>query len=313
MFQAPRKKRTITVIAPSDAAILEMLDAFSAHPDVASVAHFKTLGEAYSVTEAEPPNAVICTKSVADTPEFFMFNALVKMLGLRLVILGASDGATAAFQALGLSKPSQSGGAAPPVADATSRAQRLVVIGASTGGIEALSNVLSGFPALCPPTVIVQHIKADFLGGVVSRLDAVCAAQVREASDGEPLVPGRILIAPGNLKHLVVTHRGKRCELRDGPAVSGHRPSVDRLFESASALGPAAVGVLLTGMGRDGATGLGTMRRSGAWTIAQDAQSSTVYGMPRVARDEGAVCETVSLSRMATAILQAARPMEVAR
>jgi len=199
------------------------------------------------------------------------------------------------------------------MSDSTASAQRLVAIGASTGGIEALAKVLSSFPAQCPPTVIVQHIKADFLAGVAARLDALCPAEVREAQDGEALAPGRILIAPSNTQHLIVTHRGKRSSLQDGPPVFGHRPSVDRLFESVAALGPDAVGALLTGMGRDGATGLGAMREAGAWTIAQDAKSSTVYGMPRVARDEGAVCEVVPLNKMASAILHAARPAEVAR
>ena len=186
---------------------------------------------------------------------------------------------------------------------------RLLAIGASTGGVEALLAILSSFPANCPPTVITQHMPAAFTLSFANRLDRSCAATVEQASDGARLEPGQIYLAPGGLTHLTVTagSRGQwRCRLTSDPQVNGHRPSVDVLFHSvAAAAGPRATGVILTGMGRDGAGGLLAMRQAGARTIGQDEASSVVYGMPKAAFELGAVQTQVALHAAAAAMLAA--------
>ena len=183
---------------------------------------------------------------------------------------------------------------------------RVVAIGSSTGGVEALLTIVSRFPANCPPTVITQHMPASFTASFAQRLDRFSAAKVTEAKEGAPLLPGHVYLAPGGGAHLEISGlTSLRCRLRDGDLVSGHRPSVDRLFESvAAAVGAEAVGVILTGMGRDGARGLLAMRRVGASTIGQDEATSVVYGMPRVAQEVGAVERQLPLSRIAGEVLR---------
>jgi two-component system, chemotaxis family, protein-glutamate methylesterase/glutaminase len=162
---------------------------------------------------------------------------------------------------------------------------RVVAIGASMGGVEALFTVLKRFPENCPPTVITQHMPAMFTQRFAERLDKSCKPHVREATDGDLLQPGTVYIAPGGSRHLEVQCATRpRCRLVAGELVSGHRPSVDALFGSvARTLESRALGVILTGMGRDGALGLRAMRQSGAQTIGQDESSSLVYGMPKAA------------------------------
>ncbi|WP_299815764.1 chemotaxis response regulator protein-glutamate methylesterase [uncultured Jannaschia sp.] len=195
--------------------------------------------------------------------------------------------------------------AAPAAAPDFAPDGRIVAIGASTGGVDALLAVLSGFPANCPPTVVTQHMPAAFTASFASRLDAHCAADVREATNGAPLKPGRIYLAPGGSRHLEVMGRDRRvCRLREGRPVNGHRPSVDVLFHSLARLGAPALGVILTGMGDDGARGLAAMRAAGARTLGQDEATSLVYGMPRVAHEMGAVEKQLPLSRMTRAVLE---------
>jgi two-component system chemotaxis response regulator CheB len=185
-------------------------------------------------------------------------------------------------------------------------AWKTVVIGASTGGVEALIELFSTFPEYGPPTLVVQHINGDFLPGLAQRLDRHCLARVRPATSGDPLEPGTILMAPGNSEHLTIGPQARRCRLVAGAPVSGHRPSVDMLFQSAVALGSDAVGVILTGMGRDGAQGLLAMRRAGATTFGQDQASCTVYGMPRAAMELGAVSQQLPISELGPALLSVA-------
>ena len=183
---------------------------------------------------------------------------------------------------------------------------RVVAIGSSTGGVEALLTIISQFPANCPPTVITQHMPATFTGSFAQRLDRFSAAHVAEAKEGAPLLPGHVYLAPGGSTHLEIAGASSlRCRLREGGLVNGHRPSVDRLFASVSAsVGENAVGVILTGMGRDGAQGLLTMRQSGASTLGQDEYTSVVYGMPRVAHEIGAVKKQLPLSKIAGEVLR---------
>jgi two-component system chemotaxis response regulator CheB len=182
---------------------------------------------------------------------------------------------------------------------------RLLVVGSSTGGVEALSELISHLPANCPPTAIVQHMPPGFTASLAARLDRLYAPKVVEAYDGAPLEVGRIYIAPGGGKHLEVREsQGLRCHLRAGPAVSGHSPSADVLFASAAEVAKSsAIGVILTGMGRDGAQGMLAMRQAGAQTIGQDEASSLIYGMPRAAFEVGAVERQLPLDRIANAVL----------
>lgn len=181
---------------------------------------------------------------------------------------------------------------------------KLIAIGASTGGVEALVEVLSEFPADCPPTVLVQHMPALFTTSFAARLNTVSPATVREAWDGAPLERGVVYLAPGGASHLEISWGATRaCRLVESAPVNRHRPSVDVTFHCVARLiGAAATGVLLTGMGRDGAEGLRAMREAGARTFAQDQASSTVYGMPRAAHEIGAVDCGTPLSDVVSAI-----------
>jgi len=185
-------------------------------------------------------------------------------------------------------------------------ARYVVAIGSSTGGTQALPRFLSLVPPDFPPTVIVQHMPAGFTRGFANRLDTLSAARVSEAEDGEPLRPGCVLVARGDT-HLTVRVAGSGWVARyaDREPVNRHCPSVDVLFESvARAAGRQAVGVLMTGMGNDGAAGLLALRRAGAVTIAQNEQSCIVYGMPKEAVDRGAALYTAAPEEMPALILR---------
>ncbi|ANQ84623.1 protein glutamate-methylesterase [Azoarcus olearius] len=181
-----------------------------------------------------------------------------------------------------------------------------IFIGASTGGTEAIKEVLLGLPVGMPPIMIVQHMPEMFTASFARRLDGLCALDVREAESGERLESGRVYLAPGH-SHLSVRRAGTgyQCELSRAEPVNRHRPAVDVLFHSAAAeVGAGALGVLLTGMGKDGAAGLKAMRDAGAWTIAQDQESCVVYGMPREAVALGAAQQVLPLREIGAALVQ---------
>jgi len=183
----------------------------------------------------------------------------------------------------------------------------LILLGASTGGTEALREVLTRLPATLPPIAIVQHIPPVFSKAFADRLNALCAIEVREAVDNEPLRPGLALVAPGNFHLLVQWHHDHyRARVTGGPPVWHQRPAVDLLFKSAAETGGAGhlLGGLLTGMGRDGAEGLLRLRDRGATTFAQDEATSVVYGMPRAAWENGAAQRQLRLDQIAGNIVQ---------
>lgn len=192
----------------------------------------------------------------------------------------------------------------------------LLCIGSSTGGVQALTTILPCFPTETPPILIVQHMPEGFTGPFANRLDAICPMSVREAQDGDVLQPGQILVAPGGARHMVVQRhgRGYSVSLRDGDPVCFSRPSVDVLFQSvAEVAGTQAVGAILTGMGRDGATGLLAIRNAGGATLAQDEESSVVYGMPMAARELGAAQSILPLEQIPARMLQAVSAPHAAR
>jgi two-component system, chemotaxis family, protein-glutamate methylesterase/glutaminase len=186
--------------------------------------------------------------------------------------------------------------------------EQIVCIGASTGGTEALRQVLEALPANAPGIVVVQHMPEHFTRSFAQRLNSLCEVDVKEAQDGDTVMRGHVLIAPGG-RHTLLQRQGARylVNVREGPLVSRHRPSVDVLFRSAAqAAGSNAVGVILTGMGDDGAQGMLEMKQAGASTIAQDEATSVVFGMPKEAIARGAVDRVVPLGAVAREILMAA-------
>jgi two-component system chemotaxis response regulator CheB len=196
----------------------------------------------------------------------------------------------------------------PPSGKAMSRTTEMVVcLGASTGGTEALREVLEALPANAPGIVVVQHMPENFTRAFAQRLNGLCAVDVKEAVDGDPVLRGHVLIAPGG-RHLLLERQGARyhVSVREGPLVSRHRPSVDVLFRSAArCAGSNAVGIIMTGMGDDGARGLLEMKQAGARTYAQDEATSIVFGMPKEAIARGAADKILPLGAIARELLQA--------
>ncbi|HEX9079498.1 MAG TPA: chemotaxis response regulator protein-glutamate methylesterase [Desulfuromonadaceae bacterium] len=187
-------------------------------------------------------------------------------------------------------------------------ADKVVVVGASTGGTEALSSFLQAMPADAPGIVIVQHMPEHFTGAFAARLDNICRVAVKEAENDDAVLKGRALIAPGNL-HILLKRAGGRyfVEVKDGPLVSRHRPSVDVLFRSAAQnAGGNAVGVIMTGMGDDGARGMLELKEAGACTIAQDEETCVVFGMPKKAIELHAVDRVLPLDAIPAAVLREA-------
>ena len=183
--------------------------------------------------------------------------------------------------------------------------EKIIVIGASTGGTRALNSILPKFPKDCPPIAVVQHMPEGFTQDFARRLGELCQIEVREAQDGDKMVKGLALIAPGN-KHIILrrTNESYWVELSDGELVCRQRPSADVLFRSAARYaGPNAIGVIMTGMGDDGARGMLEMHERGAWTIAQNEETCAVYGMPKQAVALGAVDKILPLDQIALGVM----------
>ncbi|MHB8708242.1 MAG: chemotaxis protein CheB, partial [Desulfuromonadales bacterium] len=184
--------------------------------------------------------------------------------------------------------------------------EKVVAIGASTGGTEALRVFLQALPYDAPGIVIVQHMPQGFTAAFARRLDGICRVAVKEAADGDTVVPGRALIAPGN-SHLLLKRSGARyyVQIKDGPLVSRHRPSVDVLFRSvARYAGLNAIGVIMTGMGDDGARGMLEMKQAKAFNLAQDEESCVVFGMPQEAIKKGGVDKVLPLEQLADEVMR---------
>lgn len=293
---------------------------------------------AYNQAEAAGPVFAFVEDGFTKLPEFEMMLALFSALDTRWVAVMDSLGATPArksspllnvgagiFELTKTDSPVQfsqyfdmmvkaprrdqtRAGKRSGAAGSATDFKKIILIGSSTGGVEALRSVLVGFPAQCPPTLIVQHTGKNFGQGLVSLLDRICAAKVLPADDNMTLEPGHVYVAAGQRRHMGMTQRKPmKVRLKEGPPISGHMPSVDALFTSAVPYGKEVVATILTGMGQDGAKGLLALRKAGATTFAQDEKSSVVYGMPRVAWETGAAEKQVSLARMAGALLQAAK------
>ncbi len=296
------------------------------------------LSQAFTLSESQEPDIALISDSLTSVSEFEGMRSLFYALGLKYVRIvdearyGDNTRQVRAKQGLApepVIHPKMSADeiwnavqlglvivrndpirrAPAPELGGQGRRQKTVVVGASTGGIDGLLTLLSAFPANCPPTAIVQHTGRGFGESLVRLLARRCSAEVVAAQDGLPLMPGRVCLAAGTGAHLTIQKGAPNiCRLQTGAAVSGHVPSVNMLFRSALPLAPDIVGVLLTGMGQDGAEGLLELRRAGCPTIGQDEATSTVYGMPKVAWSIGAVQAQLPIEQIAAAILKASEP-----
>ena len=186
---------------------------------------------------------------------------------------------------------------------------KIFAIGASTGGVQALTEVITALPANAPGTLIVQHMPAQFTASFAERLNSLCAVNVKEAQDRDRIIPGRILLAPGGF-HMLMNRSGANyyVSIKDGPAVCRQKPSVEVMFNSvAKYAGANAIGAMLTGMGDDGAKGLLNMRQQGAHTVVQNEKTCVVFGMPKEAIDVGAAEKIVPLKEVASAMIKFAQ------
>ncbi|WP_410218962.1 CheB methylesterase domain-containing protein [Paracoccus sp. (in: a-proteobacteria)] len=287
-----------------------------------------TLGEAYVLIESHLPSRVAVAAEIADMREFETVSDMLSMINSDIIVYGRNrrpdpdaaahdrmieQMATALLRGLSPGRTTPRPASAPvmPV-PATSLSgpldppAGLIVIGASTGGITALETVLACLPADCPPCLVVQHIRPGFAEGLVRRLDQMLAPRVVAAEDGALLRRGTIYLAVETERHLgVICRGGLRLRVHAAPAVSGHRPSVDALFLDAAAIADRldVRAALLTGMGADGAEGMCALRQAGALTIAQDRDSSVVWGMPRVAIEMGGADVVLPLGRIGPCLI----------
>lgn len=311
-----------------------MLLELCAQAGIESVVDTSSLDDTYRLAELHRPRCVAIAADFSKTEEFQALLDLLGYIAAKPLLYGDGqgarpgevwrvDGPDAAQQfvagmltGLGLSAPApvplatarQASPAAPP-RPVVQAVNGLVMIGASTGGITALETILSEFPADCPPTLVVQHMRPGFGDGLIRRLDDLIRPAVVAAADKVPLQPGTVHIAAGNGRHLGVVQRGGLVtRLLGSEPVSGHCPSVDVMFEHGAALaqGLSLRAAILTGMGADGAAGMRSLRAAGAYTIAQDRDSSVVWGMPRVAIEMGGAVDVMPLSGIARALLQGA-------
>lgn len=334
---------TVLIATPSSLIRARMAKLVESIPGCQVIALAADLSETFNSAEIREPDVVMIAEEFCQVEEFAAMVALFTALGTRWFVLeaggpmarpptpAARDAVAAAPrvgttmtgaeiarliraapaqarplrglpQAAAPSVPASAQAATAPVAY-----DKLVVIGASTGGVDALISLLSTFPADCPPTAIVQHTGRGFSDSLVQLLARRCKARVLGAQDGLPLEPGMICIAGGTEGHLTLASGAPpRCLVRPGPAVSGHVPSVDMLFRSALPFAPRVVAAILTGMGQDGAAGLLDLHRAGCVTIGQDEASSVVYGMPKAAFERGAVQVQLPVSQIGAEILRAA-------
>lgn len=300
-------------------------------PEIRLCGQASDLSGAYVLVEQAEPRLVILGPELTRHPDFPGLLAMFRVMGIAWLQIGSgvgADGAPLLDPALpgagmlpalraSLARPVETVSPRPatPAPTVRARPDRFILIGSSTGGIDALLRVLSTFPADCPPTAIVQHTGSAFSDSLIRLLDRCCAARVLPAQSGAPLQPGHVVVGAGCGGHMRLRPGAPpQVLVTPGPAVSGHVPSVDELFRSALPIAPRVAAALLTGMGRDGAAGMLELRRAGAATIAQDEATSVVYGMPRAAWESGGAQCRLPIDRIGPELLArcADRPPEVA-
>lgn len=329
----------IVIATPSVIEQVRLERLLSVLPDIEIIAQVRDLSAAYSKIEETMPHAVLVSSIFARAAEYpcmvSLFHAVetapILICGTFLqeddAVLRAgsahfgavrtqmtSDEISQTIRAAIQPRPKN----APILSTAGPKlsiaADKIILIGASTGGIDALTNILSSFPANCPPTAIVQHTGRNFSETLVRLLNNRCAAEVVMAETGVAMRAGRICLAGGIDGHLRFDIGAKiTCVVQQGADVSGHTPSIDEMFTAALPIAPRVIAVLLTGMGRDGALGLQSLRAAGAQTIGQDEASSVVYGMPRVAYEIGAVETQMALDQIGPELMHRCRAAQPRR
>jgi two-component system, chemotaxis family, protein-glutamate methylesterase/glutaminase len=307
----------------------------SAVPGLDVVAITADLSETFTLAEARKPDIVVVSDEFRHSAEFNAMKPLFYALDARWIFVGATVPSLTTTQmhgvsgrvfdeplldmtmspeivyalvrqAMSIARTNDLRARPHPGPDAQAVYDRVVVIGSSTGGVDALLTILSEFPADCPPTAIVQHTGRGFSDSLIRLLKRRCKPQVVAAHDGVTLKHGMICVAAGTQEHLNLHRSGTlRCQTRPGAPISGHVPSIDALFRSALPMAPHVVGVILTGMGQDGAAGLLELRHAGCITLAQDEASSVVYGMPKAAWEIGAVQQRLPIQKIGAEILRA--------
>lgn len=324
---------TLLVAVPDNSRRDRLCQALRLEPDMQILASTRDLMNTYNEVEERCPAAVLIDDSLAAQPEFEVMRALFATLDVRWLVIAGAGGA-ARTAAPGIQKSGlfavpaqisptelaqrireltrsnrQSAPAQRSVATNTGpTSDKLILIGSSTGGVDALMTVLANFPANCPPTLIVQHTGGGFGTSLVRLLDRQCAASVTLANGRESVSAGRIVIAAGTRAHLTLSAGGAPgAVLTPGAPINGHMPSVDALFESAVPVARRVVAAILTGMGRDGARGMKALSDSGAVTMAQDEATSVVYGMPRAAKELGGAQSSLPLQQIGPALMRACR------
>ena len=287
-----------------------------------------SLTDAYNLSEHHEPDCVIISEALANLAEFELLLSLFGILKIKFLVL-TQEGNAAASHAFLADVPkvpeasfadhigkmlSATRKLAPSLSvdplTATTKAEydpkKLILIGASTGGIDALITIAQHLDETCPPVLIVQHTGGSFAKSLIRLLNSACRATVTPAEEGMAATPGHIYLAPDDRFHLTLAPRRRPfIHMQSGGLVSGHRPSIDALFNSALHMAPNITAALLTGMGRDGASGLTQLHRAGARTIGQDQRTSVVYGMPRVAMEMGGVSQQLPLGAIGPALLSA--------
>ena len=287
------------------------------------------LSRAYHFVEHQEPDCVIVDGDIAQSDDFGQFSALAKILKIGCLVVCKSAAISEKCRPIGLStyvfRPPNSefipaleqallhtpsrriGSDRKPNAQVYNR-QHILMIGASTGGVDALARVLRHFDTTSPPTLIVQHTGDNFTSSLVRLLDRATQANVRPARHGDTLKSGCVYLSPSNDVHVGLgANNLRKVALTKGDPISGHRPSIDALFQSGRPIARRVTAALLTGMGRDGAAGLFALHQAGSHTIAQDQATSVVYGMPRIAMEMGAVSQQVPLTEIGPALLQSAQ------
>jgi two-component system chemotaxis response regulator CheB len=325
----------IVIATPSVIEQVRLERLLSPFSDFQIIAQVRDLSAAYSKIEETLPDVVLVSSLFAQAPEYPCMVSLFHAVETAPILICGTflqeDAAVLRAGAVGLaavttqmssaeiyatihatllpkSKRSIISPYAPPKLPIA--ADKIVLIGASTGGIDALTNILSSFPANCPPTAIVQHTGRNFSETLVRLLNNRCPAEVVMAQTGVTMQAGRVCLAGGIDGHLRFDIGTEiTCVVQSGPDVSGHTPSIDEMFTAAMPIAHRVIAVLLTGMGRDGALGLQTLRAAGAQTIGQDEASSVVYGMPRVAYEIGAVETQMALDNIGPELMLRCRAM----
>ena len=310
---------------------LRLVKAIGSASGMLVTAEATDLPETYTRAEALEPNVVLVARDLTLLPEFSLMISLFRALNCRWLIIdhrvtGPAEKGPAGESGLPPIDTNQPAaeicrqieeaarlvqlpiptGIRPAVAALPMRAGKLILMGSSTGGVDALLAVLSQMPADCPPIALVQHTGQGFSESLIRLLDRRCSVKVEAACTGMELRPGHVCVAAGSPGHLRLRAGSPvKVSLEAGPLISGHLPSVDALFHSAVPFAAQVVAVLLTGMGRDGAKGLLELRKAGAVTIGQNQATSVVYGMPRAAWELGAVQHQIGLGEVAATILRA--------